>query len=397
LGSRTEIKSLAARILSGSSELSFEVVYDLTASADTWRKFEGYADCTAFQCFDWLHAWQLHVGRRNGTAPAVVFGYAGDELFLIFPLGVQRVGAVRELRFLGRGICDYNAPLLHPHFNMVTDREFQSLWDHICTSLRQQDLTGYDVIVLEKMPQRLGNQANPFIRLGVRPHPAGAYQTTLVDNWDSFYASRRSADTRRRDRTKLRQMSKLGSVEFKTAASRDEIQNLLDTLFVQKRRALAKMGAPDIFAQPGHIQFFADIASRPCGSPAVHVSGLRVGDTCAAVNLGLEFRNCYYHVLASYDDGPAARFGPGAAHLRDLIAYAIARGCFCFDFTIGDEPYKLDWSDQKLDLYDHVHAVSLRGTVGGFRHEAQRRVKRALKQSRYWPTLARIRSRLAGG
>ena len=43
----------------------------------------------------------------------------------------------------------------------------------------------------------------------------------------------------------------------------------------------------------------------------------------AAVNLGLTWRGCYYHLLASYDDGELSRFGPGAAHLHELLHQAI--------------------------------------------------------------------------
>ena len=39
----------------------------------------------------------------------------------------------------------------------------------------------------------------------------------------------------------------------------------------------------------------------------VHVSRLDVGAAPAALNLGLTFRGCYYHVLASYTDARAVQ------------------------------------------------------------------------------------------
>ncbi len=36
-----------------------------------------------------------------------------------------------------------------------------------------------------------------------------------------------------------------------------------------------------------------------------------------------------------------------------------------FDFTVGDEPYKRDWSDTELRLHDYLAAVTLRGAAGG--------------------------------
>ena len=40
---------------------------------------------------------------------------------------------------------------------------------------------------------------------------------------------------------------------------------------------------------------------------------------------------------------------------------AIERGFAYFDFTISDEPYKLDWADRQLVLYDHLSFCTARG------------------------------------
>ena len=100
--------------------------------------------------------------------------------------------------------------------------------------------------------------------------------------------------------------------------------------------------------------------------------------------MGLRFRDCYYLILSSYDDGDVSRFGPGRAHLHELLRHAIDGGFHRFDFTIGDEPYKRDWSDTELRLYDHLAAVTLRGLMVTATATAFRRTKRFIKQS---PTL----------
>jgi len=101
----------------------------------------------------------------------------------------------------------------------------------------------------------------------------------------------------------------------------------------------------------------------------------------AAVNLGLTYRGCYYHLLASYDDGELSRFGPGSAHLHDLLHLAIERGFKVFDFTIGDERYKRDWSDTEIELYDHISAATLRGALIATPRLAAQRLKRWIKQT----------------
>src|SRR5206468_2252430 len=107
------------------------------------------------------------------------------------------------------------------------------------------------------------------------------------------------------------------------------------------------------------------------------------------------FRDGYYHILASYDDGEVSRFGPGAAHLRELLRYAIARGLKRFDFTIGDEPYKRDWCESEQRLHDYSAAVTWRGWPSAVVSGSWRRMKRAIKQSApLWNAVVRMRSAL---
>ena len=113
----------------------------------------------------------------------------------------------------------------------------------------------------------------------------------------------------------------------------------------------------------------------------------------AATNLGLRFRDCYYLVLSSYHDGEFSRFGPGRAHLHELLRHAIDSGFRQFDFTVGDEPYKRDWSDTEIALYDHLAAVTFRGWLVMAMTTAFRRTKRIIKQSpTLWPAFSRMRA-----
>src|ERR1700691_1396416 len=117
-----------------------------------------------------------------------------------------------------------------------------------------------------------------------------------------------------------------------------------------------------MFARPGLREFFLDLATNERSHPLVHVSRIEVGTTWAAANLAIVFGDCYYHVLASFDDAAAmAHYGPGTLHLRELLAHAIKLGLRRFDFTIGDEPYKQEWCDSSLELYDYGTAATWRG------------------------------------
>jgi len=370
---------------------------DLQAVEDEWRRFEQSADCTVFQTFDWLSLWHRHVGKPAKVIPAIVLGRGGDgELLFLLPLAVVP-GLVRRLTWLGSELCDYNAPLLVTGFgNQVPPGHFRELWREICRALQRRAPYRYDIVELTKMPEAVGTQVNPFLELDVGLNPSGAHLTRLYGTWEEFYQAKRSSATRRRDRTKRKRLAEFGEVRFFTPRDANDTALTLDTLIEQKSKSFARMGVANLFARPGCQDFFLDLVTNPRTQHLVHVSRLEVGSTRAAVNLGLTFRGCYYHVLASYDDGEISRFGPGAAHLRDLMCHAIGLGCHTFDFTIGDERYKTEWSDRTINLYDHVAPASARGWPLAMLILTSRRLKRAIKQNPLlWSVVSRLRSAMA--
>jgi CelD/BcsL family acetyltransferase involved in cellulose biosynthesis len=383
----------------GTDGLVLRIHRDPAAVAAIWRQLDSEGDGTVFQTYGWCVAWIRHVGVLAGVKPVIVVGYkqCGAPLFLL-PLAISRAHGMRYLGWLAGDLCDYNGPLLAKSFgSAVGAARFPALWRAICRSIAAEADLRFDVVMLDKMPEAVGEQANPFMALAVQPNPSGAYLTHLGAEWESFYRDTRSSSTRRRDRTKLKRLEAMGAVAFATPDEEAGIVAVLDTLFAQKRQSFAHMGVADIFARPGYQAFFRDIATDPATRGMVHVSHLDVGATLAAANFGLMWRGRYYHILASYDAGPVSRFGPGAAHLRALMQHATERGCSVFDFTIGDEPYKREWADTELGLYDYCAADTLRGQGVVLAGTTFRRLKRHIKQTpALWAAYTKLRARAGG-
>jgi CelD/BcsL family acetyltransferase involved in cellulose biosynthesis len=243
------------------------------------------------------------------------------------------------------------------------------------------------------MPPMAGASRNPMLALPTNLNPSGSYVTRLGSSWDEFYNAKRSSATRRRDRSKRSHLSESGDVKLISAGSADGALATLKILVEQKTVSFARQGIHNLFARPGYLDFYHDIAGNPATRDFVHISRLEVGKEVAATNLGLVFAGSYYHVLASYTSGPLAHWGPGAAHLNDLLRYAIERGLSLFDFTIGDERYKRDWCDDVQMLHDHVAVTSWRGALVAGPALLRARAKRAIKQTpALWAAVVKMRA-----
>lgn len=369
---------------------------DLNAVAAVWQAFETEASHTFFQTFAWLDAWQRHVGAPANVQPGIVTARHPDgTLLFILPLAIHRQGILRRLTFLGADLCDYNAPLLHPRFEaMMGDAAFAALWPRLLNELQADHRFTFDLIDLPKIPERVGDQRNPLLVLGTKANASGAYVTALADNWEEFYAGKRSSSTRKRERRQVRQLADRGEIRFIDALEGDERRRTLDLLFEQKARSFERMGVRNIFARPGYRSLFTAFAMDKGSRHLVHLSRMEVGSTIAAVSLGFVSGSRYSLVISSYDGGDLARFGPGRAHLHELLRLAIQNGFTIFDFTIGDEAYKQDWCDGRLTLQDHLSAASWRGAIVVTLMTRFRSIKRAIKQSPVlWRQFSRARSR----
>jgi CelD/BcsL family acetyltransferase involved in cellulose biosynthesis len=351
-----------------------------------------------FQTFEWLSAWQRHVGERTGVTPCIVTAHDGQgrPLFLM-PLAVQQAGLARELTWLGSDLCDYNAPMLAADSAARLDAAtFMALWPRIVAQLQADPRSRHDLLRLEKMPPAIGTSRNPMLALQTNLNPSGSYVTPLGVNWDEFYKAKRSSATRRRDRSKRNRLSESGDVKFISAESADDALATLKILVEQKTASFARQGINNLFARPGYLDFYRDVAGNPATRDFVHISRLEIGKDIAATNLGLIFAGSYYHVLASYTSGPLAHWGPGAAHLNDLLRYAIERGLSAFDFTIGDERYKRDWCDGVQMLHDHIAVTGWRGALVAGPAILRARVKRTIKQTPVlWAMVVKMRALVA--
>jgi CelD/BcsL family acetyltransferase involved in cellulose biosynthesis len=345
------------------SGICLQLFTDMSAVERAWRAFEPCADSTVFQTFDWLSEWQNRIGAHKNSQPVVVLGRDHDgQILIVLPLAIEDSRFLRRLTWLGSDLCDYNAPMLAANFNQrVTPERFGCLWREIVALVRAEPQLHFDMVDMDKMPEAVGAQRNPMLNLPVLPRTYGAHVATLGDNWENFSSSKRSAATCKRERRQFKHLAEHGEVRFVEAGEPAEIRETMDLLIRQKRNSYARMGVEDLFARAGYRDFYRAVAFNPSLRDVVHVSRLDVGATSAATGLGLRYKACYYLVMSSYQDGDLARFGPGRAHLQQMLRYAIDRKIETFDFTIGDEPYKRDWCDLEVRMFGYIEAATATG------------------------------------
>lgn len=375
------------------SPVQLSLHHDLSEIKDIWLKLQTEGDCYVFQSYEWLSTWLTCIGEQLKYEPAIVIGRSGaGEVLFMLPLAIVRSSMVHRLAWLGTPLADYNAPLLSKAFRKhIAAGEFKTLWREILRTL-----PSFDVSDLSKQPELVSGQRNPMLELSHSVNASGAHSVSLVPDFDELYADKKSKSGRARERKRERKLAEAGPIDFLVHEEVDEIKACINRLIDMKTKSFAAMGVANIFEQNGNGDFYRALATQDDTRHITQVTELRVNDECQATNWGIVFKGRYYYVMASYVQNELSRFAPGTLQLNKIIKWAAENNIDVFDFTIGDERYKLSWADSSIDLYDHLSANSLLGLIFVAPHLVQRKMKRFIKQTpALWEMYRKARAKVA--
>src|SRR5690606_32769370 len=122
-------------------------------------------------------------------------------------------------------------------------------------------------------------------------------------------------------------------------------------------------GSRDLFAEPAYLDFYGSIAKDDTAKAWVNLCSISVGEATVAAHWGLHFRNRYYWILPTYEAGAWLKYSCGSVLQLSTLEWAHQQGFSVFDFTVGDESYKLQWTNEHLPLYRWQRARTLKGRL----------------------------------
>jgi CelD/BcsL family acetyltransferase involved in cellulose biosynthesis len=354
---------------------------------DLWPRSSARGDVRAFvfQCADILDVWCNTIGRARGVEPLFVTVLAtSGRPALLLPFGIQTQHGTRILRFLDGGVSDYNAPIVLPDAAAIGDA--QTIWSEI-----SRYLPPFDVAILEKMPQMVGDLANPLFPLAQNFHHESCHAVALYGPWETFAHDKISnaADSRRR----RRKLDKLGTVQIGIAESAEMREQFLAAMMRMKRRKYIDTKGYDAFQDPGAEDYFLETTRRLGAGGPVQLSALTLDGRILAAHWGYVTGDRFYHLMPAHEGGEWRAYAPGRLLNEWLLQWCIERGLKYLDFGIGDEPYKFDYCDLHIPLRDAFLPVTLKGRLYATARKLETAAKTSIRDTRLGVALIAARKR----
>lgn len=307
-----------------------------------------------FQRAQWLETWfgSFAAAPSEIYAASIEDSRTGESVFVL-PLMVENRGGIIRLKAWDSGVSDYNAPVLSKSF-APSREDMNALWANIIQALPKADL-----LELEKLPSVIGNIGNPLMVIdGLKDSKFTRHPLPLpVDgDFEKFAAARFNPSHRRSLAKKRKKLQNKGKLEFALEAGADALPTLEKVLEWRGNR-FAERSDPEKSEQ----------ISAFYRSLCVHTDIARVGRLTLDGKL---LAGCFgtltdgtFQLLAVAHDGDFKNWSPGLLAIESSIALLCARGVTVYDFTIGDEPYKMGFGVEVEKLYELQTALTLKGMI----------------------------------
>ncbi|MFC0243039.1 GNAT family N-acetyltransferase [Rhodopseudomonas telluris] len=369
---------------------SVDVVRDMASAEPIWRVLEQPEHfSTPYQRFDFLNAWQRHVGAAEGVEPFIVIASDAERRpLLLLPLGLERRAGIRIASFLGGKHPTFNMPLWHREVAKTADASEIAV---LLAGLRAQ--CGADVLALRQQPVCWRDIANP---LALLPHQPSVNDCPVLRLDPGTPPTERISNSfRRRLKSKEKKLQALPGYRYAHATSDDDIERLLAAFFKIKPIRMAAQKLPNVFADPGVEQFVqqACLTRLAAGGRAIDIHALQSDDEMIAMFAGVADGERYSMMFNTYTLSDAARYSPGLILMRSIIDHYAEQGYRRIDLGIGSDDYKKMFCKDWEPIVDSYVPLSQRGRIAAPALAAIARAKRMVKQS---PALKQTAQKLRG-
>lgn len=311
----------------------------------------------------------------------------------IAPLAVVPVGGragirLRKLTFVGDGLTDYQDLLA---IDAAREQVLRTLLQFVIDNGEQWDAIHFrnirgDSPNLPILRDILRSASLPFVE---RVNVQSPY-ISIDRDWADYYGAL-GPNVRSDVRRRLNGLTKLGKAEFLRLHKIDDVDDTLKTIRSIHVKCRAAQGGTSWYVNDRRFRLASLILQRFGDRRWLDVVFLKLDGRVIAYYLGFAYGNVVYFWNTGYDP-EFSRVSPGKLLLHYWIQDSFAAGYREFDFMVGEEPYKLQWT---TTVRPNHELFVFKRTARSRLLQCYYVVKPVLKRNRYITRIgARIRGRM---
>lgn len=346
------------------NEISLE--NELDFDGPEYRELFANASATAFQHPEWLAPLYRSLAPKLNAEPlvAVARDSGSGSLTAVIPLMRLRRRSIKIVELADLGVTDYCAPV-------VRNGSQKTLYsdDRIASQLRAA-ISPLDIFRAKSVRPEHAALVEHITGIPAMPADFSAHEApmdTVYENWraEAFGKSH----SRNLDR-KRRKFERLGDTRLELVNEADEARSAIAAL----RTLRAGRFDRDPIQNDCVFDFYATVAATGCKSGFARTYRLTENGNTAGIVFGICHNQRFNYLLIGCDYDKYSKYSPGLLMYDQIMSDWSAAGGNIFDFTIGDEPFKVDFGTRQVRIAAYNKAASIAGHVAGSIHSMGKRL-----------------------
>ncbi|MEM6462836.1 MAG: GNAT family N-acetyltransferase [Pseudomonadota bacterium] len=338
------------------ADYSVQVVRSFDFCGDDYFELFERSRAYAFQHPNWLDAFYRHMAPGRGAEPFVLsIRLAADGmLHCVLPLILRRKAGLRLLETTDLGVSDYACPVALPEFWPELERN-KVLQSQILKALPRHDL-------LRIRPVREEDCGHFRLLLGCEPKPLDffAHAVELGQPYADWRKTAFNGSLRKMiDRKKRKLLREHEGVVLERLTETGAVSAAIAEL----ARLRAGRFNGDVIDQEFALRFYQDVAQEGAREGLAETWRLTADGGLRGVVFGLTHEGRFYYLLIGCDYDNSGQYSPGLQLYDGIMEQQARKRDASFDFTIGDEDFKLKFGTVATPMHVFIKAGSILGVA----------------------------------
>lgn len=341
---------------------------NISECQDKWKYLESRCNVEIFQSYDWIKAWTNNYLDLKKSKIFIVIFYKQDEPFFLIPLYKIKKLFYTELRYMGDPLNDYNQPLIDSRVS-ISQSEIDEMWKKIFSESK------CDLINLNREKNSTSNFR--YLSRLTKNNGTGSYYSDIFSEWNLFYNNKKSKKARYNLKRQEKQLSKIGIIKY-SITENENIDFFIEKMIEFKSNFYNRNNIKNIFLSTTFKKNFINFYKMLNEKDLLSINCLYLNNEIIAIHIGYIYKKSFYYIFPSYNLN-YKEYSPGILLLKYIMKNAFDNKLSKFDFTIGDEEYKLSWSNKNVMLSETIKFISTKGLIPYILISIKNFIKRIVK------------------